>query len=344
MSPVDALRTTVGGGQLTREESREAFAGALLPGAEPAFLAALLASLATRGETVDEIAGAADALRAAMIPFEHDAPDAIDTAGTGGDLAGTFNISTTVAIVAAAAGARVIKHGNRAASGRCGSADVLQAAGLPLQLSPRAARLVLESTGITFLFAPAYHPALRLAATVRRVLGVRTVFNLLGPLCHPGRIGRQLIGVGDRARLPAVADALARLGVQRALVVHGAGGLDELSLLDGNIVRTVGPQAPRESGLRFEAQALGLTPAPVAALVGGDAADNLRVLAAVLDGATGPTRDVTLLNTSAALLVAGIAVDAQDGVARARAALDSGAARRLFTRWILMARRLEAET
>src|SRR5262245_16989245 len=173
----DALQPCLAGAVLTRSESREVFASLLSGAFEPVHLAALLGALAARGESEEEIAGAVDALRAAMVPFEHAAPDAIDTCGTGGDGLGTFNLSTAAAVVAAAAGARVIKHGNRAASSRCGSADLLEALGLPLELAPRAAREVLDEVGITFLFAPAYHPALRHAAPVRRALGVRTMFN-----------------------------------------------------------------------------------------------------------------------------------------------------------------------
>ena len=226
----EAFRSLMAGASFSREESREVFASALDADTDPVLFGGFLAALAQRGETAEEIAGAADALRAAVLPFEHDCPDAIDTCGTGGDGLGTFNFSTAGAVVAAACGARVIKHGNRSVSSRCGSADLLEAAGVPLDLEPDAARAVLEEVGITFLFAPRYHPAMRFAGGVRRSLGVRTVFNFLGPLCNPGHVRRQLLGISDGARLDDFARVLTALGHERALVVHGAGGADELTL------------------------------------------------------------------------------------------------------------------
>jgi anthranilate phosphoribosyltransferase len=334
-----ALHKTLHEGPLSRLEAHAVFASALGEGTEPAQLAGFLTALAVRGETAEEIAGAADALRAAMVPFEHPFAEAIDTCGTGGDGLGTFNLSTASAVVAAAAGAKVVKHGNRAASSRCGSADLLEAAGLPLALSPRAARAVLEEVGITFLFAPAYHPALRHAAPVRRALGVRTVFNLLGPLVNPARPRRQLLGLGDGRRLDVMAEVLESLDVERGLVVHGAGGADELTLAGPNRALPVGADAPGD--LALDAGDLGLAPAPVAALAGGDVATNLRLLERVLAGATGPLRDAVLLNTAAALVVAGVAPTPLEGVDRAAAAIDSGAAADTLKRWVVCARSLE---
>jgi len=329
-----ALRAVLAGETLARDEARAVFAGALCEESDPLQLAGLLVALAQRGETQDELVGAAEALRAAALPFEHDEPAAIDTCGTGGDGLGSFNLSTAAALVACAAGARVIKHGNRSVSSRCGSADLLAAAGVPLELSPAAARAVLEEVGITFLFAPAYHPAMRFAAPVRRALGVRTVFNLLGPLCNPGRVRRQLVGVYDGARVADFAAALEALGHERAYVVHGAGGADELTLEGDNVVAAVG-DAPREG---FEAAALGLRAAPAAALAGGDAADNLRLLGGVLDGEAGPIADAVALNAAAALVVAGVAAGAAEGLARAREALASGAAKEKLRAWSAAAR------
>jgi anthranilate phosphoribosyltransferase len=329
-----ALKATVAGRRLSRAEARACFASALDQRADPLALAGLLAALAQRGEDAAEIAGAAEALRGAMVPFEHGRPDAIDTCGTGGDGLGTFNLSTATAIVAAAAGAAVIKHGNRAASSRSGSADLLEAAGLPLELSPEASRRVLERVGITFLFAPLYHPALRFAAPVRRALGIRTVFNLVGPLVNPGRVRRQLLGVPEHRRVAPLAAALAELGHERAYVVHGAGGADELTLGGENHVAPVG-SAPR---MRFDADALGLEQRPVSTLAGGDPRENLARLRALLDGEEGPLADALKLNAAAALVVAGLAADAGDGLERAGEALASGAARELFARWIAAAR------
>jgi anthranilate phosphoribosyltransferase len=334
MNIAEALRESARGARLSREEARSVFGEALSVGADPILLGALLASMATRGEDVAEIAGAVDALRAAMIPFDHPFPEAIDTCGTGGDGLATFNLSTAAAIVAAAAGARVIKHGNRAVSSRSGSADLLEAAGLPLDLSPSAALSVLERVGITFLFAPAYHPALRAAAPLRRSLGIRTIFNLLGPLCNPGRVRAQLVGVGDARRGADLAAVLAALGLDRAFVVHGAGGADELTLAGENQVWSSGTGA---SG-GFHAEPLGLTSAPMSALAGGDAEHNLALLHRVLGGEAGPLFDAVVLNAGAALVVASRAESAAEGCALAREALRSGRARETFTLWIATAR------
>ena len=339
MNLAQALHKTLSEGPLTRLEAHAVFASALGEGTDPAQLGGFLTALAARGETADEIAGAADALRAAMLPFEHPFPEAIDTCGTGGDGLATFNLSTAAALVAAAAGARVVKHGNRAASSRCGSADLLEKAGLPLVLSPRAARLVLEDVGITFLFAPAYHPALKHAAPVRKALGVRTVFNLLGPLVNPGRPKRQLMGLGDGRRLAVIAEVLESLGVERGLVVHGAGGADELTLEGPNRALAVGDQAPPGEG--FDARSLSLESAPVHALRAGDANENLRILNRVLGGERGPLRDAVLLNSSAALVVAGVATTPAEGLERAASALDSGAATQRLDRWIACAHSVE---
>jgi anthranilate phosphoribosyltransferase len=272
------------------------------------------------------------------VPFVHDHPDAIDTAGTGGDGLGSFNVSTAAAIVAAAAGARVIKHGNRSQSSRCGSADLLECAGIPLDLSPEHSRRILDEVGITFLFAPAYHPALRHAAPVRRALGVRTVFNFLGPLANPGRVRRQLIGVPEEHRVVEIARVLADLGHERGYVVHGAGGADELSLAGANRVESVG-SAPRET---FTASELGLIEAPCDALAGGDARTNLAILTRILGGERGALHDAVVLNAAAALVVAGRAESARDGVELSRGAIASGRALATIERWVEAARRKES--
>jgi anthranilate phosphoribosyltransferase len=329
-----ALRRSVAGVALTRDESRRVFVEAMSGSADAVALGGLLASMATRGERAEEIAGAVDALRAAMLPFEHQTPDAIDTCGTGGDGTHSFNFSTAAAIVAAAAGCKVIKHGNRALSSSCGSADLLEALGIPLELKPRAAREVLERAGITFLFAPLYHPVLRAAAPVRKALGVRTIFNLLGPLLNPGRVRRQLLGVGERKRVEQLAQVLRELGVERALVVHGAGGADELTLAGDNVVEIVGDL--REQ--RFDAHGLGLQSAPLEALTGGDARFNAKRLGEVFDGAHDALADAVVLNSAAALVVAGRADRAADARDLAREQLDSGAAKRKLSAWVAAAR------
>jgi anthranilate phosphoribosyltransferase len=338
MKLAQAVERVREGGKLSREESRAVFSSTLVDGFDAALLADLLRGLAARGETPAEIAGGADALREAMVPFRHDHPDAIDTCGTGGDGRGTFNLSTAAAIVAAAAGATVIKHGNRNQSSRCGSADLLEAAGIPLDLPPHRARAILDEIGIAFLFAPAHHPALRHAAPVHRAIASRTIFNFLGPLANPGGVKRQLVGVPEERRVGEIAAALEELGHEAGYVVHGAGGADELTLAGRNVVRPVG-SSPRE---QFDAEPLGLARAEVAALAGGDAAQNLRLLRSVLDGEFSPHLDAVILNASAALVVAGVARDALDGARRAGEAIASGRARAVLTRWVDASREVAA--
>lgn len=336
MNVAEALAATLVGETLSRPDARAVFAEALTEETDPVLLGGLLVALAQRGETADEITGAAEALRAAAVPFGRDAGDAIDTCGTGGDGLGSFNVSTAAAIVACAAGARVLKHGNRSVSSKCGSADVLEGAGVSLELDAAGAAEVYDRVGITFLFAPAFHPAMRFAAPVRKALGVRTIFNLLGPLCNPARVRRQLLGVSDKGRVADFATALAGLGHERAYVVHGAGGADELTLAGANTVACVG-DAPEVS---FDAEALGLATAPVAALAGGDAAENLRLMGGAFAGEPGPILDSVLQNAAAALVVAGIASSGSGGVERAREAVASGAAARKLADWAAATRRV----
>lgn len=324
-----ALEVVRDGGSLSRAQARAVFADAFREGADTEALGELLRRLAERGETVEEIAGAAEALRGAMRPFEHDAPDAVDTCGTGGDKLGSFNLSTAAALVAAAAGARVIKHGNRSVSSKCGSADLLEAAGVRLELTPEQAGQVFEREGIVFLFAPAFHPAMRFVAPVRKALGIRTIFNFLGPICNPGGVRRHLLGVAEEARVDDFAGVLRELDFERAYVVHGAGGADELTLSGPNRVEVVGA-APRA---RLDAAALGLAPAAVEELAGGDATRNLAILRTLLEGGPGPIHDAVVLNAAGALLAAGVEEQAADAVGRARDALSSGAAREKLGSW-----------
>jgi anthranilate phosphoribosyltransferase len=329
-----ALARVKEGGSLSRSEARAVVAGSLGEGCDAWLLAELLRALAARGETPAEIAGGAEALRDAMIPFPHDHPGAIDTCGTGGDGHGTFNLSTAAAIVAAAAGAVVIKHGNRSQSSRCGSADLLEAAGIPLDLPLARSRRILDAVGITFLFAPAHHPALKHAAPVRKAIGSRTIFNFLGPLANPGGVRRQLVGVPEERRVAEIAAALAELGHASGYVVHGAGGADELTLAGRNHALPVG-SSPR---VDFDGEALGLARAEVRELRGGDAADNLGILRSVLDGEFSAHLDAVILNAAAAIVVAGIAEDALDGARRAGEAIASGRAREKLSRWVDVAR------
>lgn len=329
-----ALGHVKSGGTLQRDQAH-ALVGNLLDREFSSWeLVDFLIALAARGETPAEIAGAADALRERMRVFEHDAPNAIDTCGTGGDGLRSFNVSTAAAIVAAAAGAYVVKHGNRSQSSRCGSADLLEAAGIPLELDEARARACLESAHITFLFAPAAHPLLARVAPVRKALGIRTLFNFLGPLCNPGRVRRQLIGVPEARCVAPMADALRELGHERAYVVHGEGGADELVPGASNAVSAVGAVPPWT-----DTTSAAFRTASHEDLRGGDAKANLGTLARLLEGARSPVRDAVVLNAGAALVVAGVASTPDEGVARADEALASRAARVTFDRWIAAARR-----
>jgi len=331
-----ALRRLQAGDTFTEDEAAS-LVGDGLAEADDAAFAGFLAALAQRGETGPEVAGAARALRAAMTPFVADGLErAVDTCGTGGDGLGTFNVSTAAALVAAGAGVRVVKHGNRAVSSRSGSADVLEALGGRVDVSPEVARRALDESGFTFLFAPRYHPAMKRAAHVRRALGVRTVFNLTGPLCNPAGVTRQVVGVAAPRFVAPIADALARLGARAAFVVHGAEGADELTLAGAQTCRAVAA-APAEMTRAFAtgAAGLGLSAAGVEALEGGDAADNARIVRRVLSGERGPRRDVVALNAAAAIALGRDDVTgAEDALARADESIASGAALRTLERFV----------
>jgi anthranilate phosphoribosyltransferase len=311
------------GAPLSREEAREAFALILENKATAAQLGAFLMALRLRGETIDEIIGAALAMRAAMTAVEGGA-DAIDIVGTGGDGVGTYNVSTLAAITVAACGAPVAKHGGRAASSRSGASDVLGELGVLVGMSAKAAAECLRDAGICFLAAPAHHPALRFAAPVRSELGVRTIFNLLGPLCNPARVTRQLIGVYSRDLLEPLARALNELGSQRIWLVHGGDGLDEVTTTDVTAVVALENGAIRAFELTPEEA--GLPRARPQDLLGGDPAHNARALRAVLLGERNAYRDIAVLNAAAGLVVAEKARDVREGARLAEAALDSGAA------------------
>jgi anthranilate phosphoribosyltransferase len=301
----------------------------LMDGAAPAVqVAALLAMLRMRGETPEEVAAFARVMRARAVPVE--APDgAIDLCGTGADGLHTFNISTLASFVVAGAGVPVAKHGNRAITSRAGSADVVEALGIPLDPGPDAVARSIRETGFGFIFAPAYHPAMKHAMPIRRELPMRTVFNLLGPLSSPARVHRQLLGVAERRLVPLIAGALSRLDTERALVVHGADGSDELSLAGENVAMLVEDGTVTETAV--DAAALGLRPAAADALTGGDAQLNSAIALSVLGGEPGPRRDVVLLNAGAALFVAGRVADVAEGVALAAESIDSGRAAEVVT-------------
>jgi anthranilate phosphoribosyltransferase len=292
-------------------------------------IAALVTAIATRGPTVDELAGFVQALRAMGRPVpltDTERDELVDTCGTGGDGHGTFNISTAAALVAAAAGVKVAKHGNRGVTSKCGSADVLEALGIPVDLSPESAVECLRQTSFMFLYAPSLHPAMKRVKPVRRALGFRTIFNLAGPLANPAGARAQVVGVF--AGVDLVADSLARLGVRHAFVVHGRDGLDELTLNGVNEVAEVREHTVRNFTL--EASDAGLQQAPLSALQGCDASGNAALIEKILQGEPGPRRDVVLLNAAAALVIAGRAVDFAGGVRCAADAIDSGAGLRLL--------------
>jgi anthranilate phosphoribosyltransferase len=294
----------------------------------------LLLVLAARPVTADELAGFVDAMRAAAVtlPFTgEERARLVDTCGTGGDASGTFNISTAVALVAAAAGAKIAKHGNRSLTSRCGSADVLDALGVPTALGPDDAVRCLRATGFVFLFAPLMHPAMRRVQHIRRALGRRTVFNVLGPLTNPALAPAQVLGVYAAELVPLVAETMVKLGVRHGFVVHGSDGLDEIALSGETEIAEVKNGAFRIR--RFSPEEAGLKRAPLSSLQGGDAEENASILQAIFagktgSGETGPGRDIVLLNAAAALVTAGIAVDFRGGIERAAQAIDSGAVRK----------------
>ena len=289
-------------------------------------LAGFLVALAMKGERPDEIVGLARTMRAHAVPVTRAAGEVFDTCGTGGDRAGTFNISSAAAIVVAACGVRVAKHGNRSVSSRCGSADVFEALGVGVDAPPERVARCLDEAGIAFFFAPTFHPSMRHAAPTRRDLGLKTAFNMLGPLTNPAGASRQIVGVPRAEWTGLMAQALGALGSRHAWVVHGADGLDELSTTGHTRVAEWRDGAVHS--FYVHPSDAGLPVVPPSALAGGDAAENAGIIAGVLEGAAGPARDVVLLNAGAGLFVAGAAGDLRSGVARAAAAIDDGSAKR----------------
>jgi anthranilate phosphoribosyltransferase len=310
---------------LTMDIARACMEQVLSGEATPSQIAAFVVGLRMKGETPDEIAGLAQAMRHLIPPIRTRRRPLLDTCGTGGDNAGTFNISTTVAIVIASCGLAVAKHGNRAVSSRTGSADVLESLGTRIDLTPDSAGRSLDLLGITFLFAPNYHTALRHASATRREIGVRTVFNVLGPLSNPAGATRQLLGVYSDALVRPVAEVLLRLGSERAWVVHGRDGLDELSVFEKSHVAELADGAIRE--FEVDPAELGLAGRSRGEIAGGEAALNADIIRRVLAGAPGAARNIVVLNAAAALVVAGVATDLKQGVHTATEALDSGRAR-----------------
>ena len=319
----EAIEKAVSGHSLSLEEAAAVMREIMDGEATPAQLGAFLTALRLKGETAQEIAGMANVMREKALKVQVDGT-LVDTAGTGGDGKGSFNISTAAAFVAAASGLKVAKHGNRAASGSCGSADVLEALGVKIDLGPEGVKRCIEEVGFGFMFAPAFHPAMRYAAPVRREIGIRTVFNILGPLTNPAGAQCQLLGIADSSLGAVMAEALKLTGSQHSLVVHGQDGLDEFTLgantqvwevRDGSINSyTVSPEE------------LDMPRVSVEELKGGDQEQNARILRRLFQGEQGPVRDVVLLNSAAVLMIGGKASALRDGIGLARDAIDSGQA------------------
>ncbi|MFG1422158.1 anthranilate phosphoribosyltransferase [Roseixanthobacter liquoris] len=312
------------GAALTREESAYVFDKMMSGDATPSQMGALLMGLRVRGETVEEIAGAVSVMRAKMLPVE--APDAaVDVVGTGGDASGSYNISTCAAFIVAGAGVPVAKHGNRALSSKSGAADVLAALGVRLDLMPEGISRCIAEAGIGFMFAPSHHPAMKHVGPTRVEMGTRTIFNLLGPLSNPAGVKRQMVGVYAKSWIVPLAEVLRTLGSQRAWVVNGSDGLDEITLC--GVTHVASLEDDRIHTFEISPEDVGLRCASPEALKGGDAAHNAIALRAVLDGEPGAYRDVAVMNAAAALLIAGRAADLTEGVAMAQTSLDTGSAR-----------------
>jgi len=326
---IEAIAKLVRRESLTEAEAAAAFEEIMRGDATPIQIAGFIVALRMKGETVDEITGFARTARAMATPIEVEGA-LLDTCGTGGDGLATFNISTLSAIVAAACGAKVAKHGNRAASSVCGSADVLEQLGVKIDLGPEGVARCIEDAGIGFMFAPVFHPSFRFAGVPRRELGVRTVFNVLGPLCNPAGAKYQALGVADGSMAGKMADVLIRLGVERAIVFHAGDGMDELSVTSPSFVIEIDGQRKE---FELDPQDLGLASAPIEAMRGGGPEENARIARELLDGAKGPRRDVVLLNGAAALRAAGLAGSWKDGLGLAAEAIDSGRAGDVLQRW-----------
>jgi anthranilate phosphoribosyltransferase len=331
------LEQLLAGHDLGEEQAAEVLGTIMRGEAEAAQVAGLLLALRAKGEAAAEIAGFVRAMLDAAVPIDLPGP-LLDTCGTGGDGAGTFNISTVAALVVAACGVRVAKHGNRAASGRCGSADLLEAWGVAIELPPAAVARTVTELGIGFLYARTFHPAMRHVAPVRAQLGVRTVFNVLGPLSNPAGAGHQVVGVADARLAPVMADALAALGKRHALVFRGEDGLDE--------VTTTGPSQVWEvrdgavTTWRLDPSELGVPRATLSQLAGGGVDENVAIADAILAGRPGPPSDLVAINAAAALYAADAVTDLAAGLERARTALADGSALTLRDRWVARSREL----
>ena len=327
-----AIRAIVGRGDLSFEDMHDVMQTIMSGEATQAQIAGLLIALRMKGETIDEIAAAATVMREWATRVKVAISPLIDTCGTGGDGIGTFNISTASAFVAAAAGGRIAKHGNRAASSASGSADVLEEAGAKIDLDPEQVAACIEEVGVGFMFAPVHHGATRHAAGPRRELGTRTLFNVLGPLTNPASASTQVMGVFDKAWVPRAAQVLQRLGVDRALVVCADDGMDEISISSSTLAAEL--HAGEIKSYEIDPGNLGVTLQPLQALKASDAGASLKIIREVFDDQAGPAHDIVALNAGAAIYVGGLSSDLKQGVARAREVIAAGTARETFERFV----------
>ncbi len=339
---------------LGQDDARRAMETIMAGKATDAQIAAFITALRMKGESIDEITGAVLAMRAAAATIkvkgtlveisQDDAVQAmetiVDTCGTGGDCTNTFNISTAVALVVAGCGLTVAKHGNRSVSSKSGSADVLEACGVAINLSPLQVQTCIQEIGLGFMFAPTFHPAMKYAIGVRREIGIRTIFNILGPLCNPANANVHILGVYDEALTEPLAMVLSRVGVKRALVVHGTGGLDEFSLLGPTKVSRINPDGDGVSTFSITPEEVGLQTCELKALQGGNAAENAAIINAILDGQPGAKTDAVLLNAGAVLWVAGRTSTLAEGVSYARQGLGSGQAKAKLEQLVALTNRL----
>ncbi len=320
----DVFDRLLGGDSLTQGESRDVMGEIMAGDATEAQIAAFLTALRTKGETAAELTGFVEAMRSAAVSVDVAGP-VVDLVGTGGDRSGTFNISTTAAFVAAGAGVTIAKHGNRAASSKTGSADLLEALGIDLEMSPDATVRMIDEVGFGFFFAPQYHPAMRHAGPVRRQLGFRTVFNFLGPLCNPAGAKRYALGVSDPRMAGLMIEVLANLGAEAAFVFYGEDGLDELTTTGPSFIYRL--RNDEITHAEFTPEDFGVQRAELSDLLGGDADINLAITRSILDGELGPRRDIALVNAAPAIVAAGLANGFTDAMALAAESVDSGKAK-----------------
>ncbi|NND02415.1 MAG: anthranilate phosphoribosyltransferase [Acidimicrobiia bacterium] len=327
----DVVSDLVDGQDLGRDRAQAAMNEIMEGRAGEAQIAGFVVALRSKGESVEEMAGLVDGMYAAAVTVDA-GDDVVDLVGTGGDRAGTFNISTTAALVAAGAGVKIAKHGNRAASSKTGSADLLEQLGIRLDLPPEGTVAMIREIGFGFFFAPAYHPAMRFAGPVRRQLGIRTVFNFLGPLCNPAKTKRAAIGVSDPVMAERMAGVMAARGAEYAFVFYGHGGLDELSTAGISTVHRV--RHGEITTAQFQPSDFGVPRSTIDQIQGGDSVENERITRSVIEGDPGPQRDVTVINAAPAIVVAGLADGFEDGILLAQQAIDSGAAAAVLERAI----------